>query len=161
MRHSEADVTSSDTIALRRLALAWFDATGLTAAPPEWLTAVARETAPSMPTDLAPAMLQQPPFLWLHLASHFDFAGDLDGARLLLDRIERGARTLRPPREARELLALVCARRGRLARQTGDVEAAREWYQLGLARTDGARDRDAWSSCLLGLANCAQFQHDL
>lgn len=80
---------------------------------------------------------------------------------MLLDRIECGARGVEPATDARELLALVCARRGRLARQLGDVDAAAEWYRIGLARTDGALNRDAWSCCMLGLASCAQYREDL
>jgi tetratricopeptide (TPR) repeat protein len=152
---------SSPTSPLRSLALAACDASDLRTPPPAWLEADALALAPAMPPDLSPRLLAVPLFRWLHLASALDFAGDLRGARLLLDRLEaRGPGSL-PPALAAELLALICARRGRLARQVGELDAAVDWYQEGLARSDGARDGDAWGACLQGLANAAQARGDV
>jgi hypothetical protein len=147
--------------ALRRLALAWFDATGFDAALPDWLRTAVLAVVPAVPPDLSVSAADRSPYQWLQIASCLDFAGDVDGARMLLDRIERSPAATDRSHAAHELVALICARRGRLARQLGHVEAASDWYRLGLARTDGARHLDAWSSCVQGLANCAQYLDDL
>jgi tetratricopeptide (TPR) repeat protein len=154
-------MSSCPSSPLRSLALAACDASALRTPPPAWLEADAQALAPAMPPDLSPRLLAVPLFRWLQLASVLDFAGDLRGARLLLDRLEaRGPGGL-PPALAAELLALICARRGRLARQVGEFDAAADWYQEGLARSDGARDGDAWGACVQGLANAAQARGDL
>lgn len=152
---------SRSTSPLRTLALAACDGSDLTTPPPAWLEADALALAPAMPPDLSPARLAVPCFRWLYLASALDFAGDIDGARQLLDRLEaRGAIGL-PRALATELHALICARRGRLARQIGELDAAIDWYQEGLARSDGARDGDAWGACVQGLANAARARGDM
>lgn len=155
--HSEPDAP----FALRQLILAWFDTTDLGVSPPEWLRSAVLAMVPAQPPDISPEVAEHPHYCWLRLASCLDFAGDLDGSRILLDRIEASAQASLPATSAQELIALVCARRGRLARQLGEVDAAIEWYRVGLARTEGARHRDAWSSCVQGLANCAQYRNDL
>lgn len=146
--------------ALSQLTLAWFDATGLDIAPPAWLQQNVLAFVPDMPADLEPGDLTQPAYQWLRLASAFDFADISHGARHLLDRIERAAPQVLDRANARELHALVCARRGRLARQRGELDAAGDWYQRGLACTDGARHRAAWGACVQGLANLAQARKD-
>ncbi len=111
-----------------------------------------------MPPDVAPAMSSLAPYRWLRVASAPDFAGELDGARDVLDRLESKVPPQLPAPDAAEFLALVCARRGRLARQRGEIDAAVDWSQRGLARADGARHLDAWGACIQGLAACAQFR---
>lgn len=155
-RRLPTDVVSS----IRPIALAACDASGLTTPPPVWLEKEVQELAPAMPPDLSLRLLAVPFFRWLRVASAMDFSGDLRGARLLLDRLETAGPTRLPPEFARELSAIVCARRGRLARQIGEVEAAVDWYQEGLARSEGRRDQDAWGSCVQGLANAAQARGD-
>jgi tetratricopeptide (TPR) repeat protein len=154
------DSYATAVLELRRLILAWFEATRGSTSPPEWLESHVLALVPAMPVDLAPDLLSLPAYRWLRLASALDFAEDAEGARILLDRIERAARTLVPPFPERELQALVCARRGRLARQRGELDAAADWYQRGLARTDGARHRDAWGACVQGLASVAHARGD-
>ncbi len=148
------------TYELRRLALAWFDGAGPNTYPPEWLERALFAAAPDMPPDLSPETTEPAPYRWLRLASALDFVGDLDGARELLDRLEAAVSAHLAGTDAGELLALLCARRGRLARQRGEVDAAVDWYQRGLARANGARHRDAWGACVQGLATCAQFRGD-
>lgn len=146
--------------ALHRLTLAWFDATGLDIAPPDWLQHDVLAFVPDMPADLEPDLLAHPAYQWLRLASAFDFAEHAHGARHLLDRIERAAPHVLDRTDARELRALVCARRGRLARQHGELDAAGDWYLRGLAYADDARHRAAWGACVQGLANLAQARRD-
>jgi tetratricopeptide (TPR) repeat protein len=145
---------------LRRLALAWLDGVGPAAPPPAWLEEALFALVPAMPPDVAPTMSSLAPYRWLRIASALDFVGAVDGARDVLDRLESEVPPQLPAPDAAEFLALVCARRGRLARQRGEIDAAVDWYQRGLARADGARHRDAWGACIQGLAACAQFRDD-
>jgi tetratricopeptide (TPR) repeat protein len=153
--------TSDTAPELRRLVLAWFDGVGPSAPPPTWLEESVFARVPSMPPDVSDAMSSLSRYRWLRLASAFDFSGDLDGARALLDRLETTVPVQRATPDVSEFLALLSARRGRLARQMGAVDAAVDWYQRGLARAGGVRDRDAWGACVQGLAACAQFRGDL
>ncbi|HMS03085.1 MAG TPA: hypothetical protein PKE51_08925 [Gemmatimonadaceae bacterium] len=146
---------------LRALALAACDASDLTTPPPAWLEEDVRALAPAMPPDLSPARLEVPLFRWLRVASALDFTGDLDGARQLLDRLETRGPAQLEHTDATALRALICARRGRLARQIGELDAAIDWYQEGLARSQGARNGDAWGACVQGLANAAQARGDV
>lgn len=146
---------------LRALALAACDASDLTTPPPTWLEEDVLALAPAMPPDLSPARLEVPLFRWLRVASALDFAGDLDGARQLLDRLETRGPDQLEHTDATALRAIICARRGRLARQIGELDAAVDWYQDGLALSGGARTDDAWGACVQGLANAAQARGDV
>ncbi len=141
---------------LRQPSLAWFDSEGLDGSPPQWLLTECLASVPEMPEDLAPDLIEREAYRWLRIASALDYSGDLDGARQLLDRIERDAQSAPARPDERELMGLVHARRGRLARQLGELDAAEEWYRLGLAIAVDDWPAEAWSACSLGLAHCAQ-----
>ncbi len=151
---------NDERLALARLSLAWLTAVGLQTSPPDWLLRETLVLVPEMPFDIPSELADHPPYQWLRFVSAHDFCGNADAALVLLDRIDACARELPPSLEQQDILALVCARRARLARQFGEVESAEDWYRRGLARSRGDRHGVAWASCVQGLANCAQHRGD-
>ncbi len=122
----------------------------------------------ALPPQHAAKFAVHPATNWLRLVSLADSLGAFDIARVLLDEIERlldaalveTKRTGRTiggdPHATQNLRAIVLARRGRLSRQSGDVESAAAWYQSGLLCTRGLPTDEGWATCTLGLATCAQ-----
>lgn len=122
-----------------------------------------------MPEQRIPRLVAHRAHDWLECVSLADYLGDFDLAWALLDEIERLLRADFPralerdrnvdasTADARNLLAISYARRGRVTRQRGDTDAARDWYLEGLRIVAGAPEEDGWAQCAIGLAACAHL----
>ncbi len=137
--------------ALHGLTLAWFDATGLDIAPPDWLQHEVLAFVPDMPADLAPDRLAHPAYQWLRLASAFDFAEHAHGARHLTCLTE-------PTRANCWRSSLNAAGDSRANAENSTRPAT--GFLRGLAYADDARHRAALGACVQGLANLAQARGD-
>ncbi len=163
-----APVRDEDVAATLVLSVSWLQGCERLQAPPDWLVSRARKSVQQLPPQHSAQLDVHPAAEWMLLVSLADSIGGFEIARVLLDEIERllGADSL--PRSAADVAldpmlladynirALMCARRGRLARQQGDVESAAEWYRDGLRLVRGLPKADGWATCTLGLAVSAQ-----
>lgn len=156
--------TGADTSAGLLLALSWLQSCAELSAPPDWLNRTLSHEMRRMPMQRSAHFAAHAGDAWLCLASVADYTGEFELSWNMLGEIERLLTSGTPqspeldePRYATvNLRAITHARRGRIARQRGDVDDAVEWYREGLRLLRNTPRSDGWAQCTLGHATCAQ-----